>query len=840
MKKFVLLGTAAALLAPASAALAQEVSESDQSSGGLNEIIVTATKRSENLQDVPISVLATTGQALENRAVTNVEEITATMPAVTIAQSPIGSFVFIRGLGTPGVNQGVEHSASMFHDGIYMGRSQLSRAPIMDVERVEVLRGPQSILFGKNTIAGAIHIINRKPTDDFEGSVSGLYGSHGETEFTGVLSGPLANGLNARVSFRKYDIDGWLRNVMTGKKGPSADDWTLRGQLEFEPTETIRLSAKWEHSEFKRGEPSTQLNVVNPFTPTAAAFSGLNSALVAAASPSSLPEKYDRERAVVNDGGALLGRVAPVFAGLPGFPDLPEFSTNDMDVGSLTAEIDIGDHTLTSISGYARYKYRDICDCDFAAVPLIQVDARESYKQYSQELRLASPQGQAIEYILGGYYHKSKVNFNSVESFGSSMAYTLLGLPTPLLLPNLTRDYAFKQDQEMWSLFGQATWNASDATRLIVGLRWFKDDKSASHVLDKRFTGGWDYSALAALPAGTIAFGSTAADYDRFLASTFGTTPIAPGAPTPGFLTEAVYASLLGTSEHNVSRSRSEKKVNWNVTFQQDLADDVMAYASVSTGTKGGGFDARFLRNNSSPFFEYGPESATSYEAGLKTKLFDNTVRFNITAFRVDVKDFQVSIFDGATAFLVVNAAKARSQGIEIDASWAPVSGLTIDTSASILDAKWTSFPSAPCWASPPTAIRDNCVNFGTPNAFRDATGDALLFAPKFSANVTVNYQTPITDSMKLGLSVNLNHSSSYYIAGDGDPIYGFQPSYQKIDARLSLGHIDNKWEIALLGKNLTNTLTSGNGNDEPLVPGNGFTQTDRTRSFAVQGRFKF
>ncbi|WP_338467849.1 TonB-dependent receptor [Novosphingobium sp. ZN18A2] len=839
MKQFALLASAAALCAPFAAA-AQDTQE-PAATEGVQAIIVTATKRSENLQKVPISVLTTSGEQIQDLAVTSMTDLTNTMPAVTIAQGPIGSYIFIRGIGTPGVNQGVEPSVSMFHDGIYMGRNQLSRAPVMDVQRVEVLRGPQSILFGKNTIGGAINVIDNKPTNTFEGSLSGLYGSDGESEFIGVLSGPITDRLSARVSARKYDIDGWVKNVMTGKMASSEDDWTVRGQLSYEATDTLHISAKWEHSQFNRGEQSTQLSVINPFTSAGAAFSNLNSALVALGSGSSTPETYDLERAVVNDGGALLGQVAPQFKGLPGFPDLPEFSKTNMDLASVTAELEIGSATLTSVTGYTRYRYRDICDCDFAALPLVQADAREHYRQFSQEIRLTSAKNVPVEYIVGGYYHNAKIDFNSTEAFGTALAYSGLGLPTPLLLPNLSRDYRFIQNQEMFSVFGQATWNVTPSTRLIGGLRWFKDNKAASHVLNKFFTGGWDYSALASLPTGTLAFGNTPEEYDRFLASTFGSTPLGPGLPSPGGLTELVYSALLGTYEHNIQgRRRSEKKVNWTITAQHDFTPDVMAYATVSTGTKGGGYDARFLRQNDSPYFEYGPENATSYEVGIKSTLFNNSLRLNVTAFRVDVDNFQVSIFDGATAFLVVNAAKARSQGIEFDTSWVPVDGLTINASGSILDAKWTSFPDAPCWVSPASPIRGGCIGLGTPTAHRDATGDRLTYAPEFAGNLSVNYETPITDSLKVSVMGNLSHSSSFFNAGNGDPIYGMQGAFDKIDARLALANIDDKWEIAVLGKNLTDVLTSYNSNNEPLVPGNGYAQTDRGRSFAVQARIRF
>jgi iron complex outermembrane receptor protein len=845
VKRTALKTSAYALLAglAATSALAQESGsdpESTQESARtLETVTITATKRAESLQDVSISVIATSGKEIEDLAITKAEDLTANLPAITISQNPIGNFVYIRGIGTPGANQGIEQSVSMFHDGIYMGRHQLTRAPFMDLERVEVLRGPQSVFFGKNTIGGAVHVITAKPTDTFEASLSGLYGSHGETELLGVISGPLTDRLRGRLAVRQYEMDGYLKNVMTKQDGPAREDTTVRAQLEFDATDNLTIRAKYEKSDFNQVQQSTQLGVTNPFTAGAAAVSGLNQALVAAATGGTGIEYYDDERAVVNDGGVLLSQVAPGFAGLPGFPDLPEKSDNSMDVGILTIDWDLGGHTLTAITGLAQYDYRDICDCDFAALPLIQVDASEDYEQFSQEIRLVSAPGEHFDYIVGAYYHDSDLTFNSVESFGSALAFQQVGVPTPLLVPNLTRDYVFRQKQDQWAIFGSGTWHITDTTRAIVGLRYYEENKTADHVLDKRFTDGWDYSALVSAPAGTIAYGDTAADYDAFLAG-FGTTDLGGGV-TPGFITEAVYGGLLGTFEHDIrGRKRSENNVDWSLTAEHDFTSDIMGYATVATGTKGGGFDARFLRTNTNPFFEYEEESATNYELGLKSRLFDGSMTFNVAAFFEEIEDFQVSIFDGATAFFVDNAAKVESKGIEVDLRWAATDHLTISAAGSLLDAKYADFRTAPCWAGTDVDNRGDCVDRGLASARRDASGDSVAFAPDFSANLNFNYVRPVTKSLEGRAVLNFNYSDGYFIAADLDPIYGYQPDFTKVDLRLAVGDMNDRWEIALIGKNLTDELTSSNNNDQPLVPGNGFFQTDRPRSVAIQAKVNF
>jgi len=801
---------------------------------GLEEVVVTATKRAESMQDVPISMVAMSGEDIKDFGVTRGEEFSANMPAVSIKQNPIGNFIFIRGVGTPGSNQGIEQSVSIFHDGIYMGRSQLSRAPFMDLDRVEVLRGPQSALFGKNTIGGAIHVISAKPTDEFEGMVSGLYGwEDGEQEITGVLSGPITDTLSGRIAYRTYELDGYLENELTGDDGPERDDETLRLMLSWDATDTLNITGKWERSEFKQVQQTTQLRIIDPVG-TGVPFSGLNAALRAAITGDTSPEKYDDKRAVINDGGAALGLVAPQYAGLPGFPDKPEFSDNEMDVGTLTIDWAIGEHTLTAITGYATYEYRDVCDCDFAALPLIQVDATEDYDQFSQEIRITSPGGETFDYIVGFYYQESDLSYRSIEGFGSSLASPLLGAPAALT-PNLTRDYSMDQDQDMWAVFGSGTYSFTDSTRLTVGIRYFEETKEASHALNKKFTGGWDYSSGAGLPAGTLVYGDTAAEYDRFLAE-FAGTPLTA-------ISEGIYAGLLGTFEHDIrDRERSEEDVTGSITLEHDIGEDAMVFATIATGTKGGGFDARFLQTNDNPFFEYDEEKATAFEIGIKSTLLDGMMTFNATAFYTTVDDFQVSIFDGATAFFVQNAAELESQGVEVDLRWAATDSLTIGFAGSYLDATYQDFENGPCWtiSGSEPVDRGNCIDRGTPNARRDASGDNINFAPELAANFNVDYRLPIGSSLEGRGTLNVNYSDGYATAGDLDEDYAYQDDYTTLDLRLALGSVDGMWDVALIGKNLTDEFTSGNNNDQPLVPGNGFSSTDRLRSYAVQATYRF
>ena len=658
-----------------------------------------------------------------------------------------------------------------------------------------------------------------------------LFGADGEQELNAVVSGPLSDSLRGRLSYRDYEYDGYLTNILTKKDGPERDDETIRAQLEWDVSDNLTVNAKWESSTYEQFQQSTQLNVVNPFTPGAAAVSGLNGALIATATGGNGVVALDDERAVDNDGGRLLGQIVPGFAGLPGFPDKPEQSVNNSDVGSITLDWQIGEHSLTAITGFAQYDFTDNCDCDFSVLPLIQVDAAEDYEQFSQEIRLTSATGGSFEYIVGAYYQDADLDYRSVEGFGTA----LLAPPTlpVILFPNLTRDYTMIQSSKTKAVFGSLTWNASDRTRATFGLRYSEEDKKVNHFLDASFTAGWDFSALAGLPAGTLAFGSSPAEYDRFLAT--------PGLETAAFIANnVILADALGTNEHNIKRERKEDFITWSIGLEHDIGDDTLAYGTISTGVKGGGFDARFLGTNTAPFFEYEEEEVLNFELGFKSTLLDGNLTLNGNAFFATVEDYQVSIFDGATAFFVQNAAEVESKGIEVDLKWLATEKLLVGFSGVYLDAVYSKFPNAPCHAGTDANNRGNCIGRGTPSAFRNASGQPNLFSPDFAFNLNLDYRTSISDNLEIRAVANVNYSDSYSVAADLDPIYGFQPSFTMVDLRLSLGSIDGNWDIAILGKNLTEEFTSGNNNDQPLVPGNGFASTSRLRSVAVQANYRF
>ena len=760
-QQFVVLLAAPALVSPA-AAFAQDA-PSDEDQGRLQEIVVTAQKRAEGLSDVPISISAVSGAQVESYGQTNLEQISSSVPNLKITQTAIANRIAIRGIAS-GDNKGFEQSVAMFVDGVYYGRDQLSRLPLIDMERVEVLRGPQPTLFGKNAIAGAVNITTRSPTDEFEGSISGLYEfNHKEFQVTGVLSGPLSDGLEARVVGYHRSMDGYFYNQKLDRNEPNAEEYYFRGKLEYDRGGSFAAELKLEYADFEmKGQPRDVFGAVGNYNTV---FRG---PFFVSTDPDFVREDNGYE------------------------------SRNKVFGATLNAELDIGEHTLTSVTALLDYKTREVVDVDFSGISFLDgTNLREDYRQFSQELRLASPGGEAFNYIAGVYYQHAKLDVQDFTLFNP----TFLGLGAPFnALGDTRNDRDYEQKSDLISVFAQGELSLTEQLRITAGARFNHEKKSGS----------------------------------RTLAVVQGPLSVAP-AP----VVAAVFRAL-NIESHSVSGKLSEDSFNPMVNVQFDATDDIMLYASYARGTKAGGFD---IRSNSLPnsttvarpgAFMFEDESADNFEAGLKYKGRD--FAFNISAYRTTYKDLQVNIFDGTLNFNVRNAAAARTQGVEADFRAALADGLTISGALAYLDFEFTNFTNGQCYY----------LQTPGPGGFCDYTGKRNALTPKWSGNLNFDYWTPVTSDMKVAFNVNADFSSSYVASANLDP-RTHQDGYVKLGARLALAQIDNRWEVAVIGRNLTNQRILQTASAMPLATtitggaGNAYNGiVDRPRTIAVQltGRF--
>jgi len=758
----------------------------------LEEIIVTAQVRTESLQDVPLSVNAVSGQKMMEAGIDKIEDLHAYVPNFTMSETGIGTNIYIRGIGS-GINQGFEQSVGMYVDGVYYGRAQLARAPFLDLERVEVLRGPQSILFGKNSIAGALNITTAKPTQEFEGMVSATYEpDHNEQVYDAMVSGGLTDTLAGRLAYRNRSMDGYVDNLTNNNDEPNRDEETIRGSLLWDATDDLAVNLKAEHSSFNiKGR---QVEIFNETSFAGEPFYADQLASVAA--PDVIPGLSN----TVLDGKRSANK---------------DSSDNDMDSVTLRFDYQMGDYSLTAISAYLTYNYDELCDCDFTGADLFSVRSREDYEQWSQEIRLVSPAGKTFEYIVGAYYQSNDLNFK--DRFITPVDGLLVdsvALIQPAIVAqavnNLQAPRNFDQDSDLYSVFAQGTYNITDSLRLTLGARYNYEDKSGS----------------------------------RDLVFVNGTTQV----PVDAF-DQSVIRALFIAENHSLSDSRNEDNISPLAILEWTVNDDVMTYISATQGYKSGGYDARsnlsttpstsLLGTTAVGSFDYEDEKATSYEIGAKTTLFDGRGELNVAAFFTKYEDLQVSIFDGTLGFNVGNAGKAETKGVEVDGRFKVTEHFTLIGSAAYLDFEFTDYPNGQCTQAQRLSYTGNGV------CQSDFDGKSNQYVSEWSGTLTGDYRRPLGDALMFTAILDVIYTGEYSPTQNLDPAID-QDDYTKVNARLGIGGIDGDWDLALIGRNLTDQTIVTYANDTPLAASAIFNTisyygfVERERSIAIQGTYRF
>jgi outer membrane receptor protein involved in Fe transport len=759
----------------------------------LEEVLVTSQKRVQTLQEVPISVAAITGDKIERMGVENLEDLTAYVPNIHFTETGLSTQMRIRGIGSDN-SQGFEQSVGVYKDGIYHSRAQLFRAPMFDVERVEVMRGPQGTLFGKNSIAGAVDIITAKPTDEFEGRISGSYETEFKTkELNGFVSGPLSETVNGRLAVRYYDDPGYMVNTFKNSDEPETEEQSIRGSLAWEASDNLDVLLVAEHDTFDVQGRAIEITQDTPSISPNPGFNG---------------RTYQQ----------ILGLVLPV--AVPGFfngttfdnvqdymrqSNSAEFSENEIDSLTLRADYQMGDYTLTSLTGGLRFEYNENCDCDFTPVDFFHLDMFEDYEQFSQELRIASPEDTAFSWIAGAFFQTYDQTFNDDFNIPTTSPLTPLVAqaiaPTPPAgFPGSRIARRFNQSSDTWAVFAEGTWRATERLSLTLGARFTEEDKDADKTLNIE----------------SIATGLPIND-----------NPVLPAIFSGVFNTD----TEQGTG-HNVDASRSESAFTPALTITLDVNDDVMSYAKISKGFKAGGFDPR---TNKADRFEFEEEKVTAVELGSKMRFMDGRSELNVAVFHMDYEDLQVSQFDGAVGFNIGNADSTIVQGIEIDGRLQVTNHLTASYGAAMLDFEYEDFTNGNCYFG---QTPDSTV--GTDN-FCDYTGLRGVYTPELTLNVGLQYIRPI-GSLELIGGIDAQWVDEQQVHVNLDP-RGEIDAYTMLDARLGIE--GDNWGLALLGKNLLDEDIISYSANMPLSEGffatnSYYSFVRRPRTVAVEATFKF
>ena len=734
----------------------------------LEEIVVTAQMREESLRDVPLSVEALSGEMLADVGVLRMDDLKSYVPNLQMTETGIANNFYVRGIGS-GLNQGFEQSVSIYQDGIYRGRGHQSRLPFFDEQRVEVLRGPQPVLFAKNAVAGAVNLVAARPTRDFEGGVRASYDvENDDTLATLVLSGPVTETLGARVAVYHRNADGYVTNATLDRKEPLRDELGGRLTLDYAASDKFDMSLRAETGSYNvRGR---QVEIFGETPISGGRFNGLTYSQIVSGTPP-LPQGQDPTASdnVLDYGRSSNGDSSK----------LSNFET------ALTANYHYGNGiTLTSITGLSNYTLDEKCDCDFVGAHVFDAGITEDYTQFSQEFRVASPVDGRLAWIGGLSYQRyalDETDYLHVPTnslvvpvlSGAFAANPALG-GTPQSRAALATFFSdavnprvFRQTSALWSAFLQGSWNFTDQWKLTAGGRLNYEEKFGSRTttLTRGFGG-------PAMPA-----------------------PVLP-----------LFNQVLGIVPHSVADTRYETKFSPLVNLQYHLAPESMLYVSWSQGFKSGGYDARSNKPPppaSTGTFEYPPERATNYELGMKTAV-GTKAEINADVFFTEYKDLQTSAFDGAIGFNVGNGS-AEVKGIEVEGRWRLTRDFTLSGSAAWLDFEWTKY-NGQCYFGRPPDAGTNCNYNGFSNQL----------APDFTGVISGDYRWLVGDRMQINARLDVVYSAEYLQSLTLDPATT-QDAFTKLNARVSLGGADGRWGVALVGRNLTNESTVSYAGETPL-----------------------
>jgi len=730
------------------------------------DIIVTARRRAEDAQKVPASLSVIDGALLDRSYTVNTQQLSQLVPALNYSSAnPRNTAFTIRGLGSSVVavsqaNDGLEPGVGFYVDQVYHGRPATAAFDFSDIERIEVLRGPQGTLFGKNSTAGTISITSRAPTFDPEATEEFSVGSFNTVQAKAAASGALIGDTVAgRISAVVTRRDGVIRNVATGQKENDVGNQAVRGQLLFKPTDGFQLRLIADFTNFQ-SECCTQVYV--RVAPTLKAASKQYAALAAhyGYTPPSL-NPYDR----VTDIDAQLG-----------------VNTNEGGVSAI-ADWTLGGATLTSVSAWRFWNWDAANDRDYLGLPIQTTQHIPSRQdQYSQELRIASNGDHALSYVGGLYFYRQRVIGRPISIYGADASFWLIGpttgTPAVTVPANLLDGYGTDGRTDFqsnsYAVFGEVNWRIVPRLTLTGGLRYTYEDKTGRY---STFVFGGLQTSVAALNSAKLSIlnGQTYA------------------AKVDG-------GSLTGRA---------------NLAWQ--LSDDVLGYASFARGAKSGGINMSGLPLDDSglPALSKAvvkPEQNTNYEVGLKTRALDRHLIFNIDGYYTRVTDFQANVTDTGAAIALrtylANIPKVIVKGFEADATANVTRDLSLRAAVAYADGTYASYPKGPC----PIEL------IGSGTSACNLTGKGLPGLPKWSVTLGGDYAHPLNalGGASLLLHADANMRTKQY----GDPtgsaytiIRGYTVVNGSIGVRLKSG-----LELAVFARNLFNkdyiqnlTIQAGN-----------------------------
>ena len=812
---------------PAWAQQAQQTTEETEQRS-LGSITVTAQKREEAMQDVPIAITAISEQLLQDTGVRDIKDLQVLVPGLTVTstQSEAITTARIRGIGTVGDNVGLESSVGIVIDGVYRPRNSVGFGDLGQLERIEVLKGPQGTVFGKNTSAGVINVITRRPS----------YQQSAEAEFTASnynglgIAGSFNSGLGENAAFNVYAAkrkrDGWMDVRTNNDRRFDRDDYdqnfqTVRGKFLFEPTDTLDIMISGDYT-------SREENCCTAVQTTVGATAAILNALVGG-------------KAVAAPGDDPFDRVA--YSNRPTEQDIKDKGI------ALEIEWDsnwFGGATLTSITGSRDWQAINGLDYDFSTADILYRNPQEDesftgFKTFSQEFRIAGA-SEKLDWMFGAFYSDEDLKRTETYRIGSQyepyLSIALLSIINPALGTSPTAplflsqasgrpfgsvfaglgalDY-YDQNAKSTALFTNNTWHATDALDVTFGLRYTREEKTLAS----------NYSN----PNGGAGCGAMLANQSRVVGALMsrGLSQAQAIAATPNVIGYACLPwanPLHNAPTRDTNQSREEKEWSGTLKAAYRWNENVMTYGSFARGHKGGGFNLDRVQSSNglssggagiTPVLDtsFGAEFVDSYELGAKTTWMDGNLLLNATLFHQEYEDFQLNSFLG-TSFVVRSIPEVISQGIDAEMMWQPqaIKGLMLQGGFMYADTQYGDGIPGGDFVAPTGALYK-------------LQGAQMSFAPKWSGSASATYEWDLGSNLQARFNIGAKYMSEYNTGSDLDP-EKMQSAYTVANARFGIGARNERWMVEIWSTNLTDENYVQVGFDGPLqnvspAPGNPF-----------------
>ena len=806
----------ASILAVAvSVAISGQVNAQRSTTSEIEEVVVTAQKREENMQDVAISMSAMDANTIEKTFSRTIDEITGMSPNLVInpilGNGTVG--VSIRGMQHAEVEKSFDPAVAIYQDGVYLATTTGALLNVWDAERVEVLRGPQGTLFGRNTIGGLVHVIRSKPTGEWGGKLVGTFAQDSQTDLKGLINLPEMGGLSVKLSASSIQGGEYIKNPTRGTTDGENDLTMMSIDALFAPTDNFDFRVIYD-----RIDDKTPTRPVTALTAPGEAFGA-----------------FCADNCAVGKTSDALYTT---------FTSQEQYAALRTDAVTIHANWQFSDsHKLALVFGDRQTDELARQEFDGVAADLFWTDRPTEENQTSYELRLESDWSDSLRSTFGVFFwdgdYTLQQNTGLFNIFNPLVPGISDGQPKNLL--NLTTSPLYHQEVESTAVFGQIDWDITDRLMLSVGGRWLDEEKEACMTVTGYASNVMDQ--LMGIPKRDVVH-TDVAGYEK----TLDTYPLFPG---PGDAVSGSWGENCPDWASSVYDPSFDGSASWDEftprVGAQYAFNSGMAYVTYSEGFRSGGFNGRATApGNTGP---YDPESVKSWEAGAKFTMFDNKFQLNLAAFTVKYDDKQEDIVkpgeDGqATLTIVENASSAKMEGLEMDFTWVITQGLSLRGNVGLLDASYDDFMTS------------------SATGMVDKSGIDLRRAPDMTAGLGMLFEREMGDGHWLVATVNYTWKDDYYISATANAdhsVAGYIDNPSQVDAfgllDASINWETEHWTISVFGKNLTdetylmsfldvgaNVVAAGPNNTTPVyAPGLwSFGTPNRPRYFGAEVQLKF